>query len=43
MREPLNDKKRLEHILEAIDRLQIHAGKLSREELESDVLRSIVL
>ena len=39
MREPLNDKKRLEHILEAINRLQIHAGKLSREELESDVLR----
>ena len=33
MREPLNDKKRLEHILEAIDRLQVHAGKLSREEL----------
>lgn len=39
MREPLNVKKRLEHILEAIDRLQTHAGKLSREELESDVLR----
>ena len=39
MREPLNDKKRLEHILEAINRLEIHAGKLSREELESDVLR----
>ena len=39
MREPLNDKKRLVHILEAIDRLQVHAGKLSREELESDVLR----
>ena len=39
MREPLRDKSRLEHILEAIDRLQTFAGNLSREELESDVLR----
>ena len=38
MREPLRDKSRLEHILEAIDRLQTFAGNLSREELESDVL-----
>ena len=39
MKERLKDKMRLEHILEAIDRLQNHAGSLSREELESDVLR----
>ena len=39
MREPLRDKNRLEHILEAIDRLQTHAGNLSKEELEHDVLR----
>jgi uncharacterized protein with HEPN domain len=30
---------RLEHILEAIERLERHAGNLSRKELESDVLR----
>ena len=39
MRELRKDKFRLEHILEAIDRLETHAGNLSREELESDVLR----
>ena len=39
MKERLKDKMRLEHILEAIDRLQNHAGSLSKEELESDVLR----
>lgn len=39
MREPLRDKTRLEHILEAIERLEKHAGSLSREELETDVLR----
>ena len=39
MKERLKDKMRLEHILEAIDRLQNHASSLSREELESDVLR----
>ena len=39
MRELRKDKFRLEHILEAIDRLKTHAGNLSREELESDVLR----
>lgn len=39
MREPLKDKSRLEHILEAIDRLQTHAGTLTQEELEQDVLR----
>ena len=39
MREPLRDKSRLEHILEAIDRLQTHAGSLTKAELEQDVLR----
>ena len=39
MREPLRDKSRLEHILEAINRLQTHAGNLSKDELEQDVLR----
>lgn len=39
MREQLRDKSRLEHILEAIDRLETFAGNLSREELEADVLR----
>ena len=39
MREPLKDKTRLEHILEAIDRLEKYAGNLSRKELEADVLR----
>ena len=39
MREPLRDRTRLEHMLQAIERLQTYAGNLSREELESDVLR----
>ena len=39
MKERLKDRMRLEHILEAIDRLQTHAGSLTREEIESDVLR----
>lgn len=39
MREPAKDKMRLEHILEAINRLQIHAGDLSKDELEKDVMR----
>ena len=39
MREPLRDKTRLEHILEAIERLEKYASSLSREELEADVLR----
>ena len=39
MREKVKDKTRLEHIVDAIDRLLIHAGNLSREELEADVLR----
>lgn len=39
MREPIRDKNRLEHILDAINRLETYAGALSREELEADVLR----
>ena len=39
MREPLRDKTRLEHMMEAIVRLQTYAGHLSQEELEADVLR----
>ena len=39
MREPLKDKTRLEHILDAIERLEKYAGCLSRDELEADVLR----
>ena len=39
MREPIRDRARLEHILQAIDRLQVYAGNLSRKELEQDVLR----
>ena len=39
MREPLRDKSRLEHILGAINRIQTHAGNLSKEDLEKDVLR----
>ena len=39
MREPLKDKTRLEHILEAIELLEKYASNLSRKELEADVLR----
>ena len=39
MKELHKDKMRLEHILLAIDRIQTHAGSLTREEIESDVLR----
>lgn len=39
MKEPVRDKNRLEHILQAIDRLQTYAGGLSKDELEQDVLR----
>lgn len=39
MREPIRDRQRLLHILEAIDRLQTYAGDLSKDELEADVLR----
>ena len=39
MREPSKDKFRLQHIMEAIERLEIHAGALTKEELVSDVMR----
>ena len=39
MRERIKDKMRLEHIAEAIQRLQTYAGDLSEQELEQDVLR----
>ena len=39
MKEQRKDKMRLQHILEAIERLEKYAGGLTREELESDVLR----
>jgi len=39
MREQRKDKLRIEHILEAIERLETHAGNLSRDELETDVMR----
>ena len=39
MRERIKDKMRLEHIAEAIQRLQTYASDLSEEELEADVLR----
>ena len=39
MKEQRKDKMRLTHILEAIERLEKHAGRLTREELETDVLR----
>lgn len=39
MKEQTKDRIRLEHIMEAIQRLQTYAGMLSEEELQSDVLR----
>lgn len=39
MKELRRDKIRLMHILEAIERLEKHAGGLTREQLETDVLR----
>ena len=39
MRERVKDRMRLEHIADAILRIQVHAGDLSEEELEQDVLR----
>ena len=39
MREQLRDKNRLLHIMQAIERLQTYAGSLSRDDLETDVLR----
>lgn len=39
MREFSKDKLRLEHIAEAIERLQVHASSLAEDELRKDVLR----
>lgn len=39
MREHCKDRMRLEHIAEAIERLQIHAGNLAEDELKKDVMR----
>lgn len=39
MRERSRDKMRLEHIAEAIERLQKYAGELPEDELHKDVLR----
>jgi uncharacterized protein with HEPN domain len=39
MREHSKDRMRLEHIAEAIERLQTHAGNLAEDELKKDVMR----
>ena len=39
MKEVGKDRMRLEHIVEAIERLQVHAGDLAEDELRKDVLR----
>ncbi len=39
MKERAKDKMRLEHIVEAIERLQVHAGNLAEDELRKDVMR----
>ena len=39
MKEPIKDRMRLMHIMEAIDRLQTHAGNLPKEDLVKDVMR----
>ena len=39
MREHSKDRMRLEHIAEAINRLQTHAGNLAEDELKKDVMR----
>ncbi|UKK48080.1 DUF86 domain-containing protein [Prevotella sp. E9-3] len=39
MREPVRDRDRLEHIVEAIDRILGNTGLKSRDELEADNLR----
>lgn len=38
MREPIRDKERLQHIIEAIDTILQHSAKLSFDELTSDKL-----
>lgn len=40
MREPIRDKGRLEHILEAIEKIQEYTGNvISKEELDADPMR----
>ena len=39
MREHSKDRIRLEHIVEAIERLQTHAGNLAEDELKKDIMR----
>lgn len=39
MREPVRDRDRLEHIVEAIDRILDNTDLKSRDELEADNLR----
>ena len=39
MREPIRDRERLEHILEAIDRVLDYAGGKTKEELQTDKMR----
>ena len=39
MREPIRDRERLEHIVEAIDRILVFADSKTREDLETDNLR----
>ena len=39
MKELIKDRMRLVHIMEAIDRLQTHAGNLPKEDLVKDVMR----
>ena len=39
MREPIRDRERLEHIVEAIDRILVFADSKTREDLETDNLK----
>lgn len=39
MREPIRDKSRLEHMLQAIERVEEFTKGISQDELTSDVLR----
>ena len=39
MREPVRDHERLEHIIEAIDRVLDYADGKTKEELETDKMR----
>ena len=39
MKEYAKDRMRLQHIVEAMERLQVHAGNLTEDELRKDVMR----